>query len=140
MDMNKTFFLRKEDCKAKWHVIDASGKILGRLATEAAELLRGKRKAEFSPHANCGDYVVVINCEKINLSGDKWRDKIYERYSGWRSGLKTRTAQEMLKKHPTQLIELAVKGMLPKNRLSGLVIKRLKVYTGNEHPHKAQAS
>lgn len=140
MDMNKTFFLRKEDCKAKWHVIDASDKILGRLATEVADLLRGKGKAQFTPHADCGDYVVITNCEKIKLTGNKWKDKIYKRYSGWRSGLKTRTAEEVLEKHPTQIVKLAVKRMLPKNKLSDQVIKKLKIYVGNEHPHAAQVT
>ena len=138
MDMNRTFFLRKEDCKADWHVIDATDQVLGRLATRVADLLRGKGKAEFTPHANCGDYVVIINCEKIKLTGNKWKDKIYKRYSGWRSGLKTRTAEEMRAKHPTKIIQLAVKRMLPKNRLSDMAIKKLKIYTGNEHPHIAQ--
>ena len=136
--MNRAFFIRKEDCKADWHVIDATDKVLGRLATETADLLRGKGKAVFSSHANCGDYVVVINCEKIKLTGNKWADKEYERYSGWRGGLKTRTAKEMLQKHPTDIIRLAVKRMLPKNRLSENVIGRLKIYVGNEHPHIAQ--
>jgi large subunit ribosomal protein L13 len=124
MDMNKTFFIRKEDCRADWHVIDASDKILGRLATEATDLLRGKGKPEFSNHANCGDYVVVINCEKIKMTGDKWKQKEYKSYSGWRSGL--------------DIIRLAVKRMLPKNRLSREVLKRLKIYVGSEHPHAAQ--
>lgn len=140
MDMNKTFFLRKEDCTAKWHVIDATGRTLGRLATEIANLLRGKGKTEFTPHANCGDYVVVVNCEKIHLSGNKWKDKEYKRYSGYRSGLKVRTAEEMLAKHPTKIVQLAVKNMLPKNRLSSQIIKKLKVYVGNEHPHAAQVA
>ena len=138
MDMNKTFFLRKEDCKPKWHVIDASDQILGRLATKTADLLRGKGKAEFSPHANCGDYVVIINCTKIHMTGNKWEDKEYKRYSGYRGGLKTTTAKEMLVKHPTDIIKLAVSRMLPKNRLSNQIIKRLKIYTGSDHPHTAQ--
>lgn len=138
MDMNRTFFLRKEDCKAKWHVIDASDKVLGRLATQISDLLRGKGKAEFTPHADCGDYVVVINCDKVKLTGKKWKDKVYKSYSGWRSGLKSRSAEEVLEKHPTQIVRLAVKRMLPKNRLSNKVIKKLKIYTGSEHPHTAQ--
>jgi len=138
MDMNRTFFLRKEDCKAKWHLIDASDQVLGRMATQIADLLRGKVKAEFTPHNNCGDYVVVVNCDKIKLTGDKWDQKIYKRHSGWQSGLKTRTAQEMLDTKPTDIVKLAVKGMLPKNRLSRQIIKRLKLYTGQEHPHIAQ--
>lgn len=138
MDMNKTFFLRTEDCDAKWHVIDASDKVLGRLATEVANLLRGKGKAEFTPHANCGDYVVVVNCEKIKLTGDKWKQKEYKRYSGWRSGLKTITAEKLFDKDPTKLVQFAVKNMLPKNRLSRVVLKRLKTYSKGEHPHTAQ--
>jgi len=138
MSMNKTFFLRKEDCKPKWLVIDASDKILGRLATQVADLLRGKGKAEFTPHTNCGDYVVIINCEKIKLTGNKWKDKVYKTYSGWRGGLKEKTAEEVFEKDPTKIIRLAVKRMLPKNKLSNEVIKRLKVYEGGEHPHTAQ--
>ena len=138
MDMNKTFFLRKEDCKADWHILDASDRVLGRLATQVADLLRGKVKAEYTPHNNCGDYVVIINCTKIKLTGNKWKDKVYQRYSGWRGGLKERSAEEMLEKHPTDIIKLAVKRMLPKNKLSDQIIKRLKIYTGAEHPHKAQ--
>ena len=108
MNMNSTFFIRKEDCDPKWHLIDASDQVLGRLATKVANLLRGKGKAEFSPHANCGDYVVIVNCEKVKLTGNKWDDKEYKSYSGYRSGLKTRSAKEMLEKHPTKIIQLAV--------------------------------
>jgi len=139
MDMNRTFFLRKEDCKPKWHVIDATDQVLGRLATKVADILRGKNKPEYTSHVDCGDYVVIVNCEKIKLTGKKWTDKIYKSYSGWRGGLKTRTALEVLEKHPTQIIKLAVKRMLPKNRLSSQVIKKLKIYVGDEHPHAAQA-
>ena len=138
MDMNRTFFKRKEDCKSNWHVIDASDKILGRLATEAADILRGKNKAKYTPHAKCGDYVVVVNCEKVKLTGDKWDQKVYTSYSGYRSGLKEKTATQMLEKHPTTIIQHAVKGMLPKNRISNELIKRLKIYVGTDHPHKAQ--
>lgn len=140
MDMNKTFFLREQDCEAKWHVIDASDQVLGRLATQVAELLRGKGKADYTPHANCGDYVVITNCTKIKLSGDKWKNKIYKTYSGWRSGLKEKTAEQVMAKHPTKIVRLAVKRMLPKNRLSDQIIKRLKIYEGSEHPHAAQVS
>ncbi|MBU1007492.1 50S ribosomal protein L13 [Candidatus Dependentiae bacterium] len=138
--MNRTFFLRKEDCKADWHVIDASDQVLGRMATQIANLLRGKGKAAFAPQTNCGDYVIVINCDKIKLTGDKWNQKVYKRFSGWRSGLKSRTAEEMLEKKPTDIVRLAVKRMLPKNRLSSEVINRLKVYTGDQHPHIAQVT
>jgi large subunit ribosomal protein L13 len=138
MDMNKAFFVRKEDCNPKWHLIDASDKVLGRLSTQVADLLRGKKTTQFSPHVNCGDYVVIINCEKIKLTGDKWKQKEYVTYSGWRSGIKVRTAEQMLEKHPDEIIRLAVKRMLPKNKLSDEIIKRLKVYTGDKHPHAAQ--
>jgi large subunit ribosomal protein L13 len=138
MDMNKAFFLRKEDCAPKWHVIDATDQVLGRLATNVADLLRGKLKADYTPHAAGGDYVVVTNCTKIVLTGNKLEDKVYTRYSGWRGGLKERTAKELLVKDPTAMIKFAVKGMLPKNKLSRRIIKNLKVYVGTEHPHTAQ--
>lgn len=140
MDMNKLFSLKTADRKPRWHVIDASGKILGRLATEVATILRGKNKAFFTPHIDAGDYVVVINCDKIELTGEKWTDKMYERYSGYRSGLKKTSAQDLFAKKPDELVRLAVRGMLPKNRLNRTVIKKLKVYTGSEHPHKAQVA
>jgi large subunit ribosomal protein L13 len=137
MDMNRAFFLRREDRSPSWRLIDAEGKVLGRLATEIAEALRGKDKAEYTPHTDGGDYVVVINAEKVVLTGDKMRGKIYARYTGYMGGLRETAARDMLKKHPTFLVEHAVKGMLPKNRLSRQVIKKLKVYAGSEHPHKA---
>ena len=140
MDMNKSFFLKNEDRKPKWHVIDASDKVLGRLATSIADILRGKDKPEYTPHTDSGDYVVVTNCDKIVLTGNKWEDKIYKSYSGWRGGLKERSAQDVLKKDPSFLIKAAVKGMLPKNNLSRSIIKKLKVYTGSEHPHEAQVN
>ena len=139
MDMNKAFYLRKEDATPKWRVIDAEGKVLGRMATAIADALRGKDKAYYTPHTDCGDYIVVINAEKIILSGNKWEDKEYIRYSGWMGGKKVRKAKEMLEKHPTQIIELAVKRMLPKNKLAAQIIKKLKVYTGADHPHVAQS-
>jgi len=138
MDMNKTFMMRKEDRDPKWHVIDASDRVLGRLSTEVADLLRGRTKPEYTPHTDNGDYVVILNAEKIKLTGAKWRDKIYRFYSGWRGGLKERSAREMFKKDHAFLITHSVKGMLPKNKLSSQMIKRLKVYPGDEHPHAAQ--
>jgi len=138
MDMNKSFMLRKEDRAPKWHLIDATDKVLGRLSTEIANILRGKDKPEFTPHADAGDYVVVINCTKIKLTGKKWTDKIYHFYSGWRSGLKNQSARELSKRDPSRLIMHSVKGMLPKNKLSDKLITKLKVYPGAEHPHKAQ--
>lgn len=138
MDMNKTFFLRKEDRKPAWKLIDANGKILGRLATEIADTLRGKDKPSYTPHTDAGDYVVVINADKVKLTGDKLNLKKYDWYTGWMGGYKVRTAKEMLVKHPTHLVEHAVKGMLPDNKLAKEIIKKLKVYAGSEHPHKAQ--
>lgn len=139
MDMNKAFHLRKEDRKPKWHVIDAEGKVLGRLATQIADTLRGKNKAIYTPNTDGGDYVVVVNAEKIVLTGKKLKQKEYLSYSGWMGGQKVRTPQEILQKKPTKLIEMAVKRMLPRNRLSNQIFKKLKVYAGSEHPHKAQA-
>ncbi len=138
MNINKTIFLSKEAAVPKWRVVDAQGRVLGRLATEIADSLRGKDKPYYTPQTDCGDYIVVINADKIVLTGNKWNDKIYDRYTGWRGGYKVRTAKEMLEKHPTSLIELAVKRMLPKNKLSRQIIKKLKIYVGGEHPHQAQ--
>ena len=138
MDFNKTFYPRKEDQEPKWLLIDAQGKILGRLATQVADMLRGKNKPVYTPHTDCGDYVVIINADKVALTGNKLEDKVYDRYTGWIGGYKVTTAQEMLKKHPTRLVEHAVKGMLPKNKLNRQIYRKLKVYAGAEHPHKAQ--
>ena len=140
MDMNKAFNLKKEDSNPQWRLVDAQGKILGRLATEIADTLRGKNRPNYTPHTDGGDYVVVINAEKIVLTGNKWEDKIYDRYTGWMGGYKVTTAKEMLVKHPTEIVHHAVKGMLPKNKLNRQILKKLKNYTGSEHPHKAQIS
>ena len=140
MSMNKHFVLKKEDRAPQWRVVDAEGKILGRLATHIATVLRGKDKPYYTPHTDCGDYVVVINAEKVALSGNKMEDKEYIRVSGWMGGKKVATAKELLAKHPTQLIEKAVRGMLPKNKLNKEIFKKLKVYVGPEHPHKAQVA
>jgi large subunit ribosomal protein L13 len=139
MTMNRAFYLRKEDRNPAWKIIDAEGKVLGRLATEVAEILRGKDKAHYTPHTDCGDYVVIINAEKVKLTGDKWRDKLYISYSGWMSGKKTATAEQVVVKHPTRIVELAIRRMLPKNTLNNDVFRKLKVYAGAEHPHIAQA-
>ena len=138
ISMNKSFVMRKEDRYPKWKVIDASGKILGRLSTEIATILRGKNKVEYTPHVDCGDYVVVTNCEKIVLTGTKWDDKIYNFYSGYRSGLKSLSATSILKRNPRKIIYLSVKGMLPKNKLNRKILTKLKIYSGSEHPHTAQ--
>lgn len=140
MDMNKSFRLRPEDRDPKWHVIDASDQVLGRLCTRVADILRGKDRPEYTPHTDSGDYVVITNCEKIKLTGAKWDDKIYSRYSGWMGGLKQIPAKKMFEKDPRRLILLGVRGMLPKNRLNRTILKKLKVYVGNEHPHEAQTS
>jgi len=138
MDMNKAFFLRKEDRAPQWHVVDATDQVLGRLAVQIANLLRGRGKAGYTPHTDTGDYVVVLNCAKFAVTGSKLEDKEYVRYSGWRSGRKVRTLKEMIAKHPEEIIRKAVRGMLPKNKLSSQVLSKLKLYTGSEHPHKAQ--
>jgi large subunit ribosomal protein L13 len=138
MDMNKTFFLAKEAREPRWHVIDASDQVLGRLCTKVTTLLRGKHKAEFTPHTDAGDYVVVTNCEKIRLTGNKWKGKMYASFSGYRSGLKEIAARDLFAKDPRRLIMLGVRGMLPKNKLNRAILKKLKIYVGDKHPHMAQ--
>jgi len=138
MDMNKAFFFKNEDRNPKWLVIDAKNQIVGRLATKIANILRGKNKPYYTPHSDAGDYVVVINAKDIVFTGDKFNQKIYRRYTGYIGNMKTLTAKELLKKRPETIIELAVKRMLPKNKLSRDLIKKLKVYPNLEHPHKAQ--
>jgi large subunit ribosomal protein L13 len=138
LDMNKAFFLRKQDRAPRWRVIDAQDQVVGRLATQVADALRGKDKAEYTPHTDCGDYIVVINAEKVKFTGDKLNTKTYEWYTGYINGLKSLTAREMLAKSPERVLELAVKRMLPKTKMGRAVIKKLKIYSGPEHPHKAQ--
>jgi large subunit ribosomal protein L13 len=141
MDMNKAFFLRKEDANPQWRLIDAKGKVLGRLATQVADILRGKDQPEFTSHTDSGDYVVIINASHIVLTGNKLDGKEYVTYSGYQGGKKVKTAREMMKKTPEKVFELAVKRMLPntnKSSLSRSILKKLKVYAGNEHPHIAQ--
>ncbi|OLT04281.1 50S ribosomal protein L13 [Pseudonocardia sp. CNS-004] len=121
-----------------WHVIDATDVVLGRLATHAATLLRGKHKPTYAPHMDTGDFVVIVNAEKIAVSGTKRDDKFVYRHSGYPGGLKQRTVGEMIEKHPDRLVEKAIKGMLPKNRLGRAMAKKLKVYAGPDHPHAAQ--
>ncbi len=134
----KTFSAKPETVKRDWYVVDAGGKVLGRVAAEIARRLRGKHKAEFTPHVDTGDYIIVINADKIQVTGKKERDKVYHRYSGYQSGLKTAAVRDMRVKHPEQLIEIAVKGMLPKNPLGRQMFRKLKVYCGTEHQHSAQ--
>jgi large subunit ribosomal protein L13 len=135
--MNKAYFLPVEHREPRWVLVDAAGQVLGRLATRIANSLRGKDKAIYTPHTDSGDYVIVINADKVVLTGNKWNDKIYERYTGYIGGLRETTAKELVKKHPTKLIEHAVKGMLPKNKLSDQILKKLKVYATPHHPHTA---
>jgi|SRR5690554_3846359 large subunit ribosomal protein L13 len=136
--MRTTFMAKGHEVERKWLVVDAEGKTLGRLASEVAAILRGKHKPIYTPHVDTGDHVIVINAEKIELSGNKLQDKIYYRHTGYAGGLKQRTAGEMIEKFPTRTIELAVKGMLPKNSLGRKMFKKLHVYAGPEHPHAAQ--
>jgi large subunit ribosomal protein L13 len=140
MNMNKAFFLRTEDQKPRWRQIDAKGQVVGRLATKIADALRGKDRANYTPHADAGDYVVVVNAEQIVFTGNKMTQKVYQRYTGYIGNMKEFTAEQVLEKHPERIIELAVKGMLPKNKLARQLLRKLKVYKGSEHPHKAQMS
>jgi large subunit ribosomal protein L13 len=130
--------MAKESIERSWFVADMEGKTLGRAATKIASVLRGKTKATFTTHADAGDFVVVINADKIRLSGKKWTDKLYRDHSQFPGGLKTLTAKELLKRHPTDLVKRAVWGMLPKGPLGRQIYKKLKVYAGAEHPHQAQ--
>ena len=134
----KTYVATPENRQRDWYVVDAEGKTLGRLATQIADALRGKRKPDYTPHCDTGDFVVVINAEKIAVTGDKLQSKTYYRHSGYPGGLKSRTLQEMLDKKPEDVIRLAVKGMLPRNKLARKQLLKLKIYTGAEHPHAAQ--
>ena len=134
----KTFVATPSTAERNWYVVDASGKTLGRLATQIADALRGKRKPEYTPHIDTGDFVIVVNAEKISVTGDKRSAKLYHRHSGYPGGLKTRTLQEMLDRRPEEVLRKAVKGMLPRNRLARMQLKKLKVYAGPEHPHQAQ--
>nr|WP_299383235.1 50S ribosomal protein L13 [Allomuricauda sp.] len=134
----KTISANKSTVDKQWLLVDAEGETLGRLASKVAKLLRGKHKPNFTPHVDCGDNIVVINAEKINLSGNKWSDKEYQRYTGYPGGQRSTTAKELLEKHPERLIEKSVKGMLPKNRLGADLFRNLKVYVGPEHNHEAQ--
>lgn len=134
----KTFSARPETVQHDWYLVDAAGKTLGRLATELARRLRGKHKAEFTPHVDTGDYLVVINAEKIQVTGKKLSDKLYHKHSGYIGNLKTTTLGKLQAEHPERVIEYAVKGMLPKNPLGRAMYRKLKVYRGTDHPHQAQ--
>jgi large subunit ribosomal protein L13 len=134
----KTFMAKAEEVKRKWYVIDADGKPLGRLASEVASILRGKNKPTYTPHVDTGDHVIVINAEKIVLTGNKLNNKIYRHHSGWPGGLKEMKYSQLMAKSPEKVIELAVKGMLPHNSLGRSMFTKLKVYKGPEHEHQAQ--
>jgi large subunit ribosomal protein L13 len=133
-----TYSAKDSDFQGKWYVVDASDLILGRLATVVAARLRGKHNPLFTPHTDTGDFVIVINAEKIRLTGKKWTQKLYHHHTGYIGGLKTASAREIMEKRPEELIRRAVKGMLPKNRLGSQLYTKLKVYAGGAHPHEAQ--
>ena len=134
----KTYHTPVKEIERKWFIVDAENKILGRLASEIAIRLRGKHKPNFSPHMDVGDFIVVVNAEKVKLTGNKLDDKIYYRHSGWIGGIKQRSAKELLEKKPTELLKSAVEGMLTKNSLGRKQLKKLKIYAGADHPHAAQ--
>ena len=134
----KTYITKASDIKREWHIIDASDKILGRLATQVASLLMGKHKPIFSRNMDTGDFVVVTNADKIRVTGNKAKQKLYYRHSGYPGGLKSISLEKMMQTHPTRVIEYAVKGMLPHNRLGASMLKKLRVYVGDTHPHLAQ--
>ena len=134
----KTYSIKAKDIEHQWRVVDASGKTLGRLASQVASLLMGKHKPTYTPNLDTGDYVIVINADKIRVTGNKNKQKVYYRHSGYHGGLKTTTFEKMLDTYPTRVIEHAVKGMLPHNRLGRAMFKKLKVYAGASHPHQAQ--
>ena len=135
----KTYSAKKGEITRDWYVVDAEGQILGRLATQIADRLRGKGKPEYTPHVDTGDFVVVVNAEKIAVTGNKLDAKMYYRHSGYPGGLKQRSLREQLERRPTEVLRKAVKGMLPKNKLANQQITKLKIYAGPEHPHEAQA-
>lgn len=134
----KTFSAKSHEVKRDWLVVDASDKVLGRLATEIARRLRGKHKAEYTPHVDTGDYIIVTNAEKVIVTGRKFTNKMYYRHTGYPGGIKSDSFEKLQARNPVRIIELAVKGMLPKNPLGREMYRKLKVYIGNEHPHTAQ--
>ncbi len=134
----KTYSARKEDVKRGWYLIDATDKTLGRLSTEVANRLRGKHKPEFTPHVDTGDFIVIVNAEKVRVTGNKASDKTYYHHTGFPGGIKSITFEKLIEKAPERVIEMAVKGMMPKNKLSRAMLSKLKVYAGSSHPHAAQ--
>ena len=137
-DGMKTEIIKPQEVERSWYIVDAEGQTLGRLSSRVAAVLRGKHKASFSPSVDCGDYVVVINADKIHVTGQKVEKKMYYRHSGYPGGLKEMTLRDQLERYPERPVELAIKGMLPKNKLGRKMFKKLKVYAGSEHPHQAQ--
>jgi large subunit ribosomal protein L13 len=135
----KTYTAKPGEVERRWYVVDADGQTLGRLATHIADTLRGKNKAQYTPHVDTGDFVVVVNAEKVLVTGNKLEQKRYYRHSGYPGGLRSRTLREQLERRPTEVIRKAVKGMLPKNRLARQQLNKLKIYAGPDHPHEAQA-
>ncbi len=136
--VSKTYMAKKGDVQAKWHLVDATDQVVGRIATKIATILQGKHRPEYTPHVDTGDFIIVINAEKIKLTGDKARQREYKRYSGYPSGQKITSAETMLKKHPERVISEAVRRMLPKTKLGAAMLKKLKVYAGADHEHQAQ--
>ena len=134
----KTYVATPSDRERNWLVVDANGQTLGRLATRIADVLRGKRKPEYTPHIDVGDFVVVVNAEKIAVTGKKRQEKLYHRHSGYPGGLRSRNLEQMLERQPEEVLRLAVKGMLPRNRLGRAQLRKLKIYAGPDHPHAAQ--
>ena len=134
----KTFLMPVNEIERKWYVADADGKVLGRIAVEIARRLRGKHKPTFCNFQDNGDFIIVVNADKIHLTGKKWDNKVYYRHSGYPGGMTTQTAREVLAKKPEELIRMAVRGMLPKNKIGRAQLKKLKIYTGTKHPHQAQ--
>lgn len=134
----KTFQAKKEEVKPQWYLVDAEGKVLGRLAAEVAKILRGKHKPLFTPHVDTGDFVIVVNADKVTLTGKKMKEKIYYRHTGYPGGIREMTAEKMMAKKPAEMFRIAVKGMLPKTSLGRRMIQKLKVYAGPNHPHEAQ--
>ena len=133
-----SYMQKKETVERKWYVIDAEGKSLGRVATLAATYLRGKNKPTYTPHIDCGDYIIIVNASKVNLTGNKLENKMYYNHSQYQGGLRERTAKTMIEKYPVEMVERAVKGMIPHNRLGRQMYKKLFVYKGSEHKHQAQ--
>ncbi len=138
MNLNKTYSPKPSDIERQWHVVDATDLPLGRLASEVAQILRGKHKAIYSPHMDCGDFVIVVNADKVAVTSGKSKNKIYYRHSGYPGGIRAETFESLRERRPEAIVERAVRGMLPKNRLGRKMIKKLKVYAGPDHPHQAQ--